>query len=81
MKCNAACVYALRHGLALLSATSPVNHTRCCIAVTEQDRAYMRQALKLARRGEGHTFPNPAVGCVIVKDGQACAFSSSILRR
>lgn len=30
----------------------------------------MRQALELARRGLGHTHPNPAVGCVIVKDGQ-----------
>ena len=30
----------------------------------------MRQALELAKQGLGHTFPNPAVGCVIVKDGQ-----------
>ncbi|HBG06711.1 MAG: riboflavin biosynthesis protein RibD [Geobacteraceae bacterium GWC2_58_44] len=29
----------------------------------------MRQALALARRGEGKTSPNPAVGCVIVRDG------------
>ena len=29
----------------------------------------MRQALRLARRGMGKTSPNPAVGCVIVKDG------------
>lgn len=29
----------------------------------------MRQALVLARRGEGKTSPNPAVGCVIVRDG------------
>ena len=27
-------------------------------------------ALRLARRGLGATHPNPAVGCVIVKDGQ-----------
>ena len=26
-------------------------------------------ALALARRGLGNTWPNPAVGCVIVKDG------------
>lgn len=26
----------------------------------------MRRALELARRGGGHTYPNPAVGCVIV---------------
>jgi diaminohydroxyphosphoribosylaminopyrimidine deaminase/5-amino-6-(5-phosphoribosylamino)uracil reductase len=29
----------------------------------------MRAALALARRGLGTTWPNPAVGCVIVKDG------------
>lgn len=33
------------------------------------DRQMMRQALSLARRGVGRTAPNPAVGCVIVKDG------------
>lgn len=27
-------------------------------------------ALSLARRGLGHVWPNPAVGCVIVKDGR-----------
>ncbi|MEO0719915.1 MAG: bifunctional diaminohydroxyphosphoribosylaminopyrimidine deaminase/5-amino-6-(5-phosphoribosylamino)uracil reductase RibD, partial [Pseudomonadota bacterium] len=30
----------------------------------------MRAALDLARRGLGRTWPNPAVGCVIVKDGE-----------
>src|SRR5476649_184654 len=30
----------------------------------------MRAALALARRSLGRTWPNPAVGCVIVKDGQ-----------
>lgn len=39
-------------------------------AVTEEDRAYMRQALQLAERGLGQTYPNPAVGCVIVKNGK-----------
>ena len=29
----------------------------------------MKRALNLARRGIGKTAPNPAVGCVIVKDG------------
>jgi diaminohydroxyphosphoribosylaminopyrimidine deaminase/5-amino-6-(5-phosphoribosylamino)uracil reductase len=29
----------------------------------------MRQALGLARRGLGDTWPNPSVGCVIVQDG------------
>ncbi len=31
----------------------------------------MRAALSLARRGLGNAWPNPAVGCVIVKDGLA----------
>ncbi len=31
---------------------------------------YMRRALELARRGEGHVSPNPMVGCVVVKDGR-----------
>jgi len=29
----------------------------------------MRKAIRLARKGVGKTAPNPAVGCVIVKDG------------
>ena len=31
----------------------------------------MRAALTLAARGLGRTWPNPAVGCVLVKDGRA----------
>lgn len=34
------------------------------------DLRYMRQALALARRNLGCTAPNPAVGCVLVKDGR-----------
>ncbi|MBW2600051.1 MAG: bifunctional diaminohydroxyphosphoribosylaminopyrimidine deaminase/5-amino-6-(5-phosphoribosylamino)uracil reductase RibD [Deltaproteobacteria bacterium] len=34
------------------------------------DEHYMRMALKLARRGEGWTSPNPMVGAVIVRDGK-----------
>ena len=34
------------------------------------DLTDMRAALALARRGLGTTWPNPAVGCVIVKDGR-----------
>ena len=34
------------------------------------DMKYMKRALALARRGLGRTAPNPAVGCVIVRDGQ-----------
>ncbi|WP_238384220.1 bifunctional diaminohydroxyphosphoribosylaminopyrimidine deaminase/5-amino-6-(5-phosphoribosylamino)uracil reductase RibD [Teichococcus vastitatis] len=36
---------------------------------TLQDVAHMRAALALAARGVGNTWPNPSVGCVIVKNG------------
>jgi diaminohydroxyphosphoribosylaminopyrimidine deaminase/5-amino-6-(5-phosphoribosylamino)uracil reductase len=35
-----------------------------------KDVLHMRAALALARRGLGNTWPNPAVGCVIVRDGR-----------
>jgi diaminohydroxyphosphoribosylaminopyrimidine deaminase / 5-amino-6-(5-phosphoribosylamino)uracil reductase len=35
----------------------------------EVDRRYMQLALTLGRRGLGRTWPNPAVGAVVVKDG------------
>jgi diaminohydroxyphosphoribosylaminopyrimidine deaminase/5-amino-6-(5-phosphoribosylamino)uracil reductase len=35
-----------------------------------RDAAFMRRALDLAARGLGETNPNPAVGCVIVRDGR-----------
>ncbi len=34
------------------------------------DSGHMAHALRLAARGLGNTWPNPAVGCVIVNDGQ-----------
>lgn len=34
------------------------------------DAAHMAHALALGRRGLGNVWPNPAVGCVIVKDGR-----------
>ena len=33
------------------------------------DKKFMSLALRLARRGLGNVFPNPAVGCIIVNDG------------
>lgn len=33
------------------------------------DTDHMAHALRLAARGLGNTWPNPAVGCVLVKDG------------
>lgn len=37
---------------------------------SEVDRHYMSLALRLAGRGLGRTWPNPSVGCVVVKDGR-----------
>ncbi|HTR16494.1 MAG TPA: bifunctional diaminohydroxyphosphoribosylaminopyrimidine deaminase/5-amino-6-(5-phosphoribosylamino)uracil reductase RibD [Acetobacteraceae bacterium] len=34
------------------------------------DRSHMLAALALARRGLGATWPNPSVGCVLVRDGR-----------
>lgn len=34
------------------------------------DIRFMRLALGLGRRGQGRCWPNPAVGCVIVRDGR-----------
>ncbi len=34
---------------------------------------FMRLALRLARRGEGHVSPNPMVGAVLVRDGRIVA--------
>lgn len=33
------------------------------------DQRYMKLALALGRRGQGRTWPNPAVGAVVVRDG------------
>ncbi|KAL0023756.1 hypothetical protein WJX77_001514 [Trebouxia sp. C0004] len=38
--------------------------------VSPQDRQHMQHALSLAKKALGKTFPNPAVGCVIVKQGK-----------
>lgn len=38
--------------------------------VSSQDRQHMQHALSLAKKALGKTFPNPAVGCVIVKQGK-----------
>jgi diaminohydroxyphosphoribosylaminopyrimidine deaminase/5-amino-6-(5-phosphoribosylamino)uracil reductase len=43
------------------------------MAEKSEDIAHMRSALSLARRGLGNTWPNPSVGCVIVKEGRVVA--------
>lgn len=39
----------------------------------ESDSRFMRQAIDLAVAQMGNTWPNPSVGCVIVKDGNVVA--------
>jgi len=39
----------------------------------DADEKYMKEALRLARRGLGRTSPNPAVGAVIVREGKVIA--------
>ena len=39
----------------------------------EADRRFMALALALGRRGQGQCWPNPAVGCVLVRDGRIIA--------
>ena len=46
----------------------------------QKKEEYMRRALELARKGEGHTSPNPMVGCVVVKDGRIMRNTESSMR-
>lgn len=36
----------------------------------KDDNYYMQKTLKLAKKGEGYTSPNPLVGALVVKDGE-----------
>lgn len=40
---------------------------------SKDDKKYMKRALALAEDGLGQVFPNPSVGCVLVKDGKIIA--------
>jgi diaminohydroxyphosphoribosylaminopyrimidine deaminase/5-amino-6-(5-phosphoribosylamino)uracil reductase len=40
-------------------------------AVTHQDRVHLRRALELAAGGRGQVSPNPLVGAVLTRDGEA----------
>ncbi|PYT26113.1 MAG: bifunctional diaminohydroxyphosphoribosylaminopyrimidine deaminase/5-amino-6-(5-phosphoribosylamino)uracil reductase RibD [Acidobacteria bacterium] len=40
------------------------------VTVREKSVDFLREALDLARRGKGQTSPNPAVGAVLVRDGE-----------
>lgn len=41
--------------------------------MNQMDEKYMQEALRQARKGLGRTSPNPAVGAVVVMDGQILA--------
>lgn len=38
--------------------------------ITKHDQHWMKQAIELAQKGEGHVEPNPMVGCVIATEDQ-----------
>ncbi len=40
------------------------------LVASGDDIAFMRTALSLGRRGLGNVWPNPAVGCVLVREGR-----------
>ena len=44
---------------------------------SKTDAAFMRTALGLAMRGLGSTWPNPSVGCVLVRDARVIARGST----
>ncbi|WP_435089069.1 bifunctional diaminohydroxyphosphoribosylaminopyrimidine deaminase/5-amino-6-(5-phosphoribosylamino)uracil reductase RibD [Candidatus Pelagibacter bacterium nBUS_29] len=44
-----------------------------------KDKLYMELALDLAKSREGHTGPNPSVGCVIVKDDKIISIGQTSL--
>ena len=54
---------------ASIQMTRPANGSAGARADAADDRRFMALALALGRRGLGRTWPNPAVGAVIVNDG------------
>ena len=48
------------------------------MSFSEQDYQYMQQALGLARLAQPISMPNPAVGCVLVRDGLVIGQSAVI---
>jgi pyrimidine deaminase RibD-like protein/RNA-binding protein YhbY len=43
-------------------------NSRLCHSLNDSDDRFLMQAVQLAKKGYGHTFPNPTVGCVIVNE-------------
>lgn len=48
---------------------SEAEATQTAPSAAAEDERFMRLALSLGRRGLGNAWPNPAVGCILVKDG------------
>ena len=46
---------------------------------SKKDKLYMELALDLAKSREGHTGPNPSVGCVIVKNDKIISIGQTSL--
>ncbi len=46
---------------------------------SKKDKLYMELALDLAKSREGHTGPNPSVGCVVVKDDKIISIGQTSL--
>src|SRR6202790_4909045 len=73
-RANSACPSASSALANKLTTSSPSTHqptpNRCSTeTVHSHDTHFMEPALDLARKGPVLSSPNPAVGCVIVKDG------------
>ena len=43
------------------------------MTINADDQRYMHLALQIAKKEQGKTYPNPSIGCVIVKDGKILA--------
>ena len=59
------CSRISRHG-SLSLQRAPYSSTFVLNAVTKGDREFLDEAIEHAKIGLGHTYPNPAVGCVLV---------------
>ena len=59
-----------RRGSAARSGRAPTSRSRWWCVSQAEDRSCMTRALELARLGIYSTPPNPAVGCVLVRDGR-----------
>lgn len=55
------------------ACTPPRSH------ISTMDLQYMKRAVSLARIGYGNTFPNPAVGCVIVQNNGNESYSHDFI--